>query len=110
MIVDLYDPIFLEDLELNRSLPEPERTGQIANAVRVFEEQAARGDFFLCASEKQRDLWMGFLAASGRVNPANYAARSLAAEPSRRRQLRVARCPATPRRRPPCGASRWHRE
>ena len=73
MIVDLYDPIFLEDLELNRSLPEPERTRQIVDAVRVFGVQAARGDFFLCASEKQRDLWMGFLAASGRVNPATYA-------------------------------------
>ncbi len=72
MIVDLYDPIFLEDLELNRSLPEPDRIRQITDAVRVFEVQAARGDFFLCASEKQRDLWMGFLAASGRVNPANY--------------------------------------
>jgi len=28
------------------------------------------GDFFVCASERQRDYWLGALAALGRVNPA----------------------------------------
>ena len=37
-----------------------------------MEEQLARGDFFVCASDKQRDLWLGFLAALGRVNPKTY--------------------------------------
>src|SRR6185437_13896954 len=32
------------------------------------------GDFFLCASERQRDFWLGSLASLGRVNPANYGA------------------------------------
>src|SRR5208337_3850977 len=31
-------------------------------------EQLLRGDFFLCANERQRDLWMGMLLALGRVN------------------------------------------
>jgi glycosyltransferase involved in cell wall biosynthesis len=31
-----------------------------------------RGDFFLCASEEQRHLWLGHLAALGRVNPLTY--------------------------------------
>ena len=74
LAVDLYDPIFLEDLELNRAWPEPDRSNQINNVVRVFNEQAARGDFFLCASEKQRDMWLGYLAAMGRISPAPYAA------------------------------------
>src|SRR5262249_43423483 len=32
------------------------------------------GDAFLCASERQRDLWLGALATVGRVDPAAYAA------------------------------------
>ena len=31
-----------------------------------------RGDFFICASDKQRDFWLGQLAALGRINPATY--------------------------------------
>jgi hypothetical protein len=33
-----------------------------------------RGDFFMCASEKQRDFWLGQLAGVGRVNPLTYDA------------------------------------
>lgn len=74
MVVDLYDPLHLEALELNADRAEPERSLNIASSVRVLGEQMLRGDFFLCASEKQRDLWLGFLSAAGRVNPANYEA------------------------------------
>ncbi|MDA8043649.1 MAG: glycosyltransferase [Actinomycetota bacterium] len=74
MVVDLYDPLHLEALELNAPRPEPERSYNVASSVRVLGEQMLRGDFFVCASEKQRDLWLGFLSAAGRVNPANYAA------------------------------------
>jgi glycosyltransferase involved in cell wall biosynthesis len=35
-------------------------------------EQLLRGDLFLCASEKQRDLWLGHLASLGRVNARTY--------------------------------------
>jgi glycosyltransferase involved in cell wall biosynthesis/FtsZ-binding cell division protein ZapB len=31
------------------------------------------GDFFICASERQRDFWLGVLLASGRVNTVTYA-------------------------------------
>jgi len=36
----------------------------------------ARGDFFLCASERQRHFWLGQLASLGRLNPLTYAADS----------------------------------
>ena len=72
MVVDLYDPLHLEALELGRDQPEPDRSINVASSVRVLGQQIARGDFFVCASEKQRDLWLGFLSAAGRVNPANY--------------------------------------
>jgi glycosyltransferase involved in cell wall biosynthesis len=74
MVVDLYDPIHLEALELNAHQPEPDRSIHVASSVRVLGQQLLRGDFFICASEKQRDLWLGFLSAAGRVNPSTYAA------------------------------------
>jgi glycosyltransferase involved in cell wall biosynthesis len=30
------------------------------------------GDFYICASERQRDFWIGMLAALNRVNPYSY--------------------------------------
>jgi len=72
MVFDLYDPLHLEALELTRRDQEPERSVNVANTVRTLEEQLVRGDFFICASDKQRDLWLGFLAALGRINPSTY--------------------------------------
>jgi glycosyltransferase involved in cell wall biosynthesis len=40
--------------------------------IEVINEQLARGDFFMCASEKQRDFWIGQLTGVGRVNPSVY--------------------------------------
>ncbi len=34
--------------------------------------QLAAGDFFLCASDRQRLFYLGQLATLGRINPANY--------------------------------------
>ncbi len=73
MLFDLYDPLHLEALVLTRGDQEPERSVNVANTVRTLEEQLVRGDYFICASDKQRDLWLGFLAALGRVNPRTYA-------------------------------------
>ena len=75
MVVDLYDPFHLEQLELSREAAEHDvRVEVVASTVAVLNEQIARGDFFLCASEKQRDFWLGALAALGRVNPLTYDA------------------------------------
>lgn len=72
MVADAYDPIQLEVLELSKSMPEPERSDAVENAVNVLNDQLHRADFVLCASEKQRDLWLGTLTALGRVAPRNY--------------------------------------
>lgn len=74
IVVDIYDPFHLEQLELFRSQPMALRSTIIADAVRVLNEQIRRGDFFLCASEKQRDFWLGQLSAMQRVNPYVYDA------------------------------------
>jgi glycosyltransferase involved in cell wall biosynthesis len=72
LVVDVYDPFHLELLEQARDEGEARRRDIVHNAVVVLNDQLRRGDFFLCASEKQRDLWMGSLAALGRVNTGTY--------------------------------------
>ncbi len=72
LVADLYDPIHLEQLEQAKDLPPGEREVAVAEATRVLNETIARADLMLCASEKQRDFWLGQLAGQGRVNPRVY--------------------------------------
>lgn len=74
LVVDLYDPFALELLMLLEERPLAERTQAQANALRALGDQVRAGDFFLCASERQRDHWLGWLHALGRVNPLTHAA------------------------------------
>ena len=72
VVADLYDPFHLAQLEQGRASPPPARQQSVNACVDEINAQLTRGDFFLCASEKQRSLWLGHLAAVGRVNPDNY--------------------------------------
>ena len=85
LVVDLYDPFALELLVLLEGRPAAERERAQANALRALADQARAGDFFLCASERQRDYWLGRLEALGRVNP-----RTHGADPSLRSLIDVA--------------------
>ncbi|TFV62900.1 UNVERIFIED_ORG: glycosyltransferase [Bacillus sp. AZ43] len=78
LVVDAYDPFHLEQLEQGRALGEARRRAVVRDAVRALDVQLARADLVLCASERQRALWLGHLAALGRINPVTYdAARDL---------------------------------
>lgn len=70
VVVDLYDPMHLEVLQHSQGMREAARTHAVRASVRGVLEQLRCGDFFLCASERQWDFWIGHLAAVGRVNPA----------------------------------------
>jgi GT2 family glycosyltransferase/glycosyltransferase involved in cell wall biosynthesis len=72
VVTDIYDPFHLEVLEQARDLDPAKRLFAVQSSTDVLNEQLRRGDFFLCASEKQRDFWLGQLAAVGRINPATY--------------------------------------
>jgi len=72
LVADVYDPIHLEQLEQAKDLGERGRARSVQETTRVLNEQLRRADFLLCASEKQRDFWLGQLAGQGRVNPAVY--------------------------------------
>jgi GT2 family glycosyltransferase len=73
LVVDLYDPMHLEQLEQGRELPADQWDRQVRDANATLNEQMLRGDFFLCASERQRLFWLGQLASLGRINPSTYA-------------------------------------
>jgi Glycosyl transferases group 1 len=73
IVVDLYDPFGLELLMLIESQSDSQRASAQANALRALHDQLRVGDFFLCASERQRDYWLGWLEALGRVNPRTHA-------------------------------------
>lgn len=69
LVADIYDPMHLEQLEQAKDQGEEGRRRQIADVTGVLNRQLARADFFMCASEKQRDFWVGQLATLGRINP-----------------------------------------
>ena len=72
LVVDLYDPFVLENLHyhVNESQADQDMLNQ--RAVDVTNRLARLGDFFICGSERQRDLWMGVLTANGRINPRTF--------------------------------------
>jgi GT2 family glycosyltransferase/glycosyltransferase involved in cell wall biosynthesis len=72
VVADIYDPFHLEQLEQTRDLAAETRRDVVRSSTDVLNEQLARGDLFLCASAKQRDFWLGQLAAVGRINPVTY--------------------------------------
>ena len=72
LVVDIYDPMHLEQLEQGRELPAAQWNKQVSDATDVLNEQITRGDFFLAASDRQRMFWLGQLAALGRINPSTY--------------------------------------
>jgi glycosyltransferase involved in cell wall biosynthesis len=73
IVADVYDPMHLEQLEQGHDAEgERGRFDAVRNAGVVLNEQLGRADYMLCASSKQRDLWLGQLAALGRINPVTY--------------------------------------
>ncbi|SOD70601.1 hypothetical protein SAMN05892883_0282 [Jatrophihabitans sp. GAS493] len=71
LVVDIYDPMHLEQLEQTKNEP-GDRDAVIEGTTNVINRDLARGDFFMCASEEQRHFWLGQLAGVGRLNPRNY--------------------------------------
>ena len=82
LIVDGYDPHTLETLALFSNSSQAEARHD--ERERILQLQCRVGDFFLCASERQRDWWLGLLEAAGRINVHTYAQ-----DPSLRRLVDV---------------------
>ena len=71
LIVDLYVPFPLENLFTHlKKIPNVgDRMFLHLRDLRVFNEQILYGDHFLCANERQRDLFIGALMSLNRINP-----------------------------------------
>jgi GT2 family glycosyltransferase/glycosyltransferase involved in cell wall biosynthesis len=90
IVVDLYCPFTIEHLEQTRARAaasggrDAAVEREAAAILEVLNAQIDQGDFFVCASEAQRDFWLGMLHARGRINPRTYAA-----DPTLRRLIDV---------------------
>ncbi len=67
LAIDWFDPFHAEALHRGGA-DKILRIDVIDGAHKTLLEQAARGDFFVCSNEAQRDHWLGWLAAAGRLN------------------------------------------
>lgn len=72
LILDAYDPMPIEYLELFKDKPLKEQSAlfQRSHANLIFSMQLA--DYVICANERQKDLWLGVLLALKKVNPLVY--------------------------------------
>ena len=75
IVVDLFCPFSLENLDNRGFVSGPLRLRERSwnRDLGVLAEQLAMGDFFMCASEMQRDFWLGNLHAAKRISPLTYA-------------------------------------
>ena len=73
IVVDLYAPWVLEKLEYSRIDPERGEPNR-KDDVTILQRLLALGDFFMCASERQRDYWLGALTLAGRLDLAHIQA------------------------------------
>jgi glycosyltransferase involved in cell wall biosynthesis len=72
LIVDLYDPVLLENLGELAARPRSEQADALGRMTRELSLALRAGDHFVCASEIQRDMWIGSLTTAGRISPPAY--------------------------------------
>lgn len=71
IVIDAYYPFYLENLERYSNSP---GKGGLRNKIDELRVSLLMrmGDHFICASSRQKDLWLGWLSALGRVNSSQY--------------------------------------
>jgi glycosyltransferase involved in cell wall biosynthesis len=72
VIFDLYDPETLETLELLSGEALPLRRQMTATTLDRLHDALRTGHRFMCASEKQRDLWLGAMLTLRLIDPVAY--------------------------------------
>jgi glycosyltransferase involved in cell wall biosynthesis len=72
LVVDIYAPFNLENMKRIAGKKMAFQWGDHDEVLKVLKDQLLHGDFFLCASEAQRDYWLGVLSGLNRVNPLTY--------------------------------------
>ncbi len=72
LIIDLYDPETLETLELLAGTSRTARRMHTTLTVDRLHDALDSGHHFMCASETQRDLWLGAMLARRLIGPDVY--------------------------------------
>ncbi|QWT23730.1 glycosyltransferase family 1 protein [Subtercola sp. PAMC28395] len=72
IVCDLYDPFLLEELQQGLYVQSTGQEAAAAWTVGAVNDMLRYSDYFICASEKQRDMWIGQLMSVGRLNPLTY--------------------------------------
>jgi glycosyltransferase involved in cell wall biosynthesis len=71
-VADLYNPLMIELLEALADAGSPREHSLWRHLTRTVYIQCATADFVICASEKQRDLWLGGMGLSGLLDLDSY--------------------------------------
>ncbi len=74
VVSDLYDPFLLEQLQRGLYLAAADSRAETSRTVALVNDMLVHADFIICASEKQRDFWLGQLTSLGRINDRTYRA------------------------------------
>ncbi len=72
VVYDLYDPETFETLEMFAHRPGPLRRLMVALTLDRLDDALRGGDHFICASAKQRDLWLGAMLARRQIDTRRY--------------------------------------
>ncbi len=73
LIIDLYDPLHIEMLAINDAALQSRGVKSLyEKTLDMLLAQLKYGDFFICASERQRDFWLGMLSSVKRINPLTF--------------------------------------
>ena len=84
LVLDLYDPVQLEQLAQFGPAPTADQRLSLAYVRARLLALLSRTDHVLCASPQQRSFWLGWLGAAGRLAPG-----ALSKDPDARRLLAV---------------------
>lgn len=71
LILDAYVPIYIEVAARDSENIDTELKNYLSD-IKRFNHVLKRGDYFLCANESQKTLYLGVLASLGVVNPRSY--------------------------------------
>lgn len=69
LVVDMYIPFMLEDLQKHQDKPLRQQRIFYDGSRGSHALQIRAADFIICANDKQKDFWLGWLGALGRINP-----------------------------------------
>jgi glycosyltransferase involved in cell wall biosynthesis len=69
-VYDLYDPLLFEALAFSAGQPGGDSSGTPLSRAALLKQVVAlqTASAFLCASDRQRDLWLGLLSGLGRID------------------------------------------